>query len=68
MSYNEIESMTARQIASTTEQLVAKGISTLVADSLEDILQCADEKAHTGGRSVVYNVVEKMFFDLSRGK
>lgn len=47
-SYNETESMVAAQVYCTTEQLVAKEVPTLAADSLEDILQCRYEKACTG--------------------
>lgn len=49
-----------------TEQLVAKEIRSLVVDSLDDVLQCAYERACIGVRSVVYNVVVPNLFDMSR--
>lgn len=57
-SHTKIELMVAAPVACTTEQLVAKGILTAGADSLDDILQCAYERARTGDRSVDYNIVE----------
>lgn len=65
-SCTEIWIYDCRQITNTMEQMVAKWISTLVVDSLGDILQCPYEKVGMGGRSVVYNVIEKMLFDLLR--
>lgn len=38
-----------------------------MADALDETLQYAYEKELTGARSVVYNVVQQMFFDLLRG-
>lgn len=46
--------------------MVAKEISTLVAESLDDILQCVYKNANTGARSIVYIVVEQILFDLLR--
>lgn len=57
-SHRENESMISMQVACTAEQMVAKEIPTLVAGSLNDILQSAWEKAHTRVFSVVYNVFE----------
>lgn len=63
-SYIETASMVAAPVVSTTEQWVAKEIPTPVAESLNDILQCAYEKARTGARSVAYIVVQQFIFDL----
>lgn len=63
-SYTKIKSMVSRPVSHTTEQLKAKGIPTLLADSLVDIPQCANEQARTGARSVVYIVVEQILFNL----
>lgn len=63
---HRIESVVAKQVAGEMEQLVSKEILTLVADSLSDILQWSYEKARTGARSVFYNVVEQMVFDMLR--
>lgn len=59
--------MAASQVACTTEQLVPKEISTLLADALDDILQCTYEKERTGVLSLVY-FVEQIFFHLLRWK
>lgn len=65
-SHGEIETMIAAQVKRATKQIVAKEITTLVEESLDDILQCAYENARSGVRSVVYNVVEQVVFDLIR--
>lgn len=44
---------------SWTKQMVAQEISVFLAESLDNILQCAYENPRTGGRSVIYNVVEQ---------
>lgn len=65
-SYTQIKSMIAKQVEGTTKLLLAKEVPTLVADSLNDILQCTYEKSRTGARYVVYNVVKQIIFDLLR--
>lgn len=57
-SHTKIESRIAVQIACTTEHMLAKEIATLVANSLDDILQWAYEKERTGVLLAVYNVFE----------
>lgn len=64
----EIESIFSKQVACPTEYLVAKEIPTLVADLLDDIRQCSYEKARSGARSLVYNVIEQIPFDFLRGE
>lgn len=46
------------------EQLIAREIPTLVADSPDDILQCAFEKARTRDFSVIHIVIKKALFKL----
>lgn len=62
----KIESMDAKKVVCTTEQLVAKEMPLLVADSVDDTMQCAYEKLGTGVHSVVDNFFEQIFSDLSR--
>lgn len=47
-----------------TKQVVAKEISTLVVDDLEDVLQCAYERPQMAAHSVVYIIFEQIPFDL----
>lgn len=58
--------MIAAHVTRTTEQMVAKELSTFVTDSLDDILQFTYEKARMTVWSVVYKIVEKILFDLLR--
>lgn len=63
-SYIESESVVGAQVACKTEQLVAKDISTLEANSLVDTLQFACKKVRTGVGSVDYKIVERILLDL----
>lgn len=56
--------MVAKQVVRTTEQLGFKGIQLLVAELVDDILECANQKARVKARSIVYNVVEQILLDL----
>lgn len=56
--------MVFKQVACTTDQLVAKEVPTMVADLLDDSLQCTYKKARTGILFVVYNVVGQIQFHL----
>lgn len=58
--------MIAAQVARSTEQMVAKEISTSLVDSLDYILPCAYEKAPMGVSSIVHNVLERILSDLMR--
>lgn len=60
--------MVAKQASRTTEHLLAKGITRLVADSLDELLHCTYEKVHTGNRSVFYSIVKQIHFDLLHEK
>lgn len=51
--------MISVQIASTTGKLVSKVISALGAESLDGIMQCAYDIAHTRVFSVIYIVFEQ---------
>lgn len=64
--YQWIGKMISMQIACTTDKVVAREISALWLEFLNDILQCAYENARSGVRSVTYNVVELVFSDLQR--
>lgn len=57
-SNRRMDEMIAVQIARETEKMANKEISALVAEFLENILQCTYDKERTGVRSVTYNVVE----------
>lgn len=59
-SYTGIYAMIAAQLSRTTEQMVRKEISTIVAVSLDYILQWTYDRARKGVRSVVYKVVEQI--------
>lgn len=63
----QIETMVAKQITSTTKQLIAKEIPKLVVDALDGNFQWAYEKARTGVCSVVYNVVGQFFLACCGG-
>lgn len=49
------------------DQMVAKEISTLVENYLDDVLQYAYENSGTGVRSVVYKVAESSHLACSAG-
>lgn len=65
--YSEMKSMLATQIAHKTEQLITK-IIPFWLDSLHDPLQCVRKEARTGVRSVVYNVVKQVLFEVWHGE
>lgn len=54
--YTKFESMVSPDVTRRTEMLVTKEILTLVADSLDNILQFAYERVCTGVLSVSYIV------------
>lgn len=54
------------QIACTTEKMIVKETSALVAESLEDILEFAYDNARSGVRSVIYNVHDQFQLNLLR--
>lgn len=54
------------KFASTTKRIAAKKRLTLVADFLDDILQCTYENAGTAVWPVVYSIVEQVLFDSFR--
>lgn len=67
-SYTESRSMVAAQVAFTTEQLVAKGISTHVAKSLEEVMPCTYHRARTEVCSVFYTIFMEILLDLLKNE
>lgn len=60
--------MIATQVPCTSGHMVAKEISTLVSDSLDDLLQWAYGRLGMRFSFVVNIFIEQMLFDLVRGE
>lgn len=65
---SKIESEVVKEVHNSTDQMGAKEILALMVDLPDTILPCLYEKARTGARSVVHNVVEQIRFGLLRRK
>lgn len=55
---SKTEAVIAKKINCTTKRMVVKEIKLLVAVSLDNIQQCANENEHTDICSIIYKVVE----------
>lgn len=63
---SKVKAMVGAQTARTSEQMVGKENSAFVAESLDDILPFAYEKACIGVRYITYIVFESVLLDLLR--
>lgn len=66
LSSSKMPEMITVQIARTTEKMVVEENSTLVRETLNDILQCAYKNARVVARPVNYIIMKQVLIDLPR--
>lgn len=66
LSTRKMKAKIALQIPLTTEQMVVKEISAVLAESPVEIPQCLWNNARNAVRSVIYDVVDQVLLNLLR--
>lgn len=63
---NENDNLIAREVRSAVKELITNELTTIVEESLEDMLQALLHNAQSGIPSISYNVSEQVMVDLIR--